>query len=54
MNHGDAANAWFLGANIPGKGPNVFVYFGGVNDYLQALQDAVGMGFRQLKFDTAA
>jgi cyclohexanone monooxygenase len=50
VKYGDAANTWFLGSNIPGRGPQIFVYFGGVQNYFAKLEESADSGFLQLEF----
>ena len=50
MKHGEAANTWFLGANIPGKGPQVLIYFGGAQNYFDLLDESAANGFPELAF----
>ncbi|MGI9286996.1 MAG: hypothetical protein ACR2P1_16545 [Pseudomonadales bacterium] len=44
-------NTWFLGSNIPGKGPLALVYFGGAHTYFDKLRESVGSGFPELEFE---
>lgn len=54
MKYGDAAHTWFLGSNIPGKGPLALVYFGGAHVYFDKLRDSVESGFPELDFERLA
>ena len=47
MKYGDAANSWFLGTNIPGKGPQLLIYFGGADNYFDLLDESAESGFPQ-------
>jgi cyclohexanone monooxygenase len=53
MKYGDAANTWFLGSNIPGKGPQILIYFGGAQNYFDLLDESAENGFPQLEFAPA-
>jgi cation diffusion facilitator CzcD-associated flavoprotein CzcO len=49
MSHGHKANAWFLGANIPGKPREYMVYMGGgqvYQDYCRAVEESGYASFR--------
>jgi len=50
MKYGDAANSWFVGTNIPGKGPQMLIYFGGADNYFDLLDESAQSGFPQLDF----
>lgn len=50
MKYGHAANTWFLGSNIPGKGPSTLVYFGGANNYFDMMQESQDKKFPELEF----
>jgi cyclohexanone monooxygenase len=52
MKYGADANTWFLGSNIPGKGPSALVYFGGANNYFDLLQESQNKNFPELEFTT--
>ena len=50
MKYGHEANSWFVGSNIPGKGPSTLVYFGGANNYFDKLQESLEKKFPELNF----
>jgi cyclohexanone monooxygenase len=47
---GEAANSWYLGANIPGKPRRVLFYFGGVNNFAAHLEACAEQDFDGFKF----
>ena len=53
MKYGHEANTWFLGSNIPGKGPSTLVYFGGADNYFGLLQESMDKKFPEIDFTTA-
>jgi len=46
MAQGGGANAWFLGANIPGKPAESNVYMGGADAYFKKCADVAASGFK--------
>ncbi|PXY21542.1 flavin-containing monooxygenase [Prauserella flavalba] len=47
MAKGVDANAWFIGANVPGKPIEFNVYMGGADDYFKRCDDVAAGGYRQ-------
>jgi cation diffusion facilitator CzcD-associated flavoprotein CzcO len=51
MSHGDKANAWFLGANIPGRPREFMVYMGGGQVYQDYCRQAEAEGYASFRAD---
>ncbi|CAK1358567.1 Phenylacetone monooxygenase [Cercospora beticola] len=45
-----AARSWFVGANVPGKKPEILMYFGGIPNWRSWLDKEVFGGWASLKF----
>ena len=50
MAQGDKVNSWMMGANREDKGARVLIYFGGANNYYDALDKSADEGFPELEF----
>lgn len=50
LTEGYDVNAWYLGANIPGKKPAVLFYFGGAGAYFDELSDNIAQNFEGFAF----
>ena len=53
MAQGDKVNSWMMGANREDKGARVLIYFGGANNYYDALDKSADEGFPELDFRKA-
>ena len=51
MNRGDEVNSWMMGANLGDKKPRVLIYFGGANNYYDALDQSATQGYPELEFE---
>lgn len=54
MSHGHKANAWFLGANIPGKPREFMVYMGGGQVYQEYCRQAEAERYASFRADLAS
>lgn len=51
MAQGDRVNSWMMGANLGDKKSRVLIYFGGANNYYDALDHSAEQGYPELEFE---
>lgn len=54
MAEGDKVNSWMMGANLEDKAPRVLIYFGGANNYYDAMDESANQGYPELEFEKRA
>ena len=54
MAQGDRVNSWMMGANREDKPPRVLIYFGGANNYYDAMDESANQGYPELEFEKLA
>jgi cyclohexanone monooxygenase len=43
-----------MGANLEDKAPRVLIYFGGANNYYDAMDESANQGYPELEFEKRA
>jgi cyclohexanone monooxygenase len=54
MARGDEVRSWMMGANREDKPPRVLIYFGGANNYYDAMDASADEGYPELEFEKLA